>query len=144
MDRSADGLPGGGSGALYLLRLAWQAVRRDGRSAFEVRPLPHDSAGRPFAMGFLTHLLNPKIAVMYLSLLPQFIDPSAGSVLSQSLMLGATRILISVGVNALIAISAGSIAVFLAGRPFRRVVQRGVMATLLAGLAVRMATEARR
>lgn len=58
-------------GAAYLLYLAWQALRPGGRSAFEVRQLPHDSGARLFAMGFVTNLANPKIAVMYLSLLPQ-------------------------------------------------------------------------
>ena len=63
------------AGALYLLYLAWQALRPGGRSPFQVRDLPKDSPRRLFAMGFLTNLLNPKIAVMYLSLLPQFIAP---------------------------------------------------------------------
>lgn len=132
------------AGAVYLLYLAWQAVRPGGRSPFQVRDLPEDSPRKLFAMGFVTNLLNPKIAVMYLSLLPQFIDPERGSVLLQSLTLGVTQILISVTVNALIAIGAGSIAAFLATRPTWLVVQRWIMGTVLAGLAVRMATEARR
>ncbi len=131
-------------GAAYLLWLAWQALRPGGRSAFEVRALPTDPPGRLFAMGFVTNLLNPKIAVMYLSLLPQFIDPARGSVLGQSLVLGAIQILISLCVNAAIAVSAASIARFLTRRPGWATVQRWLMGTVLAGLAVRMATEARR
>ena len=132
------------AGALYLLTLAWQAVRPGGRSAFQVRQLPQDGPRRLFAMGLITNLLNPKAAVLYLSLLPQFIDPKIGHVLGQSLALGFTQIAISVSVNAMIALAAGSIALFLTRRPVWAVVQRWLMATVLAGLAVRMATEARR
>jgi threonine/homoserine/homoserine lactone efflux protein len=132
------------AGAAYLLWLAWQAVRPGARGAFEVRDLPPDSPRRLFAMGLVTNLLNPKIAVMYLSLLPQFVSPEQGSVLGQFLLLGATQIAVSVSVNAAIVLTAGSVAVFLANRPGWATVQRWVMATVLGGLAVRMATEARR
>ncbi|HEV2900913.1 MAG TPA: LysE family translocator [Pseudaminobacter sp.] len=131
-------------GALYLLWLAWQAVRPGGRSPFQVRQLPKDSAWKLFMMGVMTNLLNPKVAVMYLSLLPQFISPEHGSVLTQLLALGGVQITISVTVNSIIAVMAGSIAAFLAGRPLWLVVQRWLMGTVLAGLALRMATEAQR
>lgn len=130
------------AGALYLGWLAWQALRPGGRSAFEVRALPRDSVRRLFTMGLLTNLLNPKIAVLYLSLLPQFIDPGGG-VFLQSLVLGGVQIAISVSVNALVAVSAGSIATLLAARPRWLLVQRWLMGTVLAGLALRMATQAR-
>lgn len=132
------------SGALYLLYLAWQAVKPGGRSPFQVRDLPPDSPKQLVVMGFLTNLLNPKAAVLYLSLLPQFISPERGNVLGQSLALGFTQIAVSVSVNAVIATMAGTIAGFLAGRPMWLTVQRWLMGTVLAGLAVRMATEARR
>lgn len=132
------------AGALYLCWLAWQALRPGGRSPFQVRDLPIDSPRKLFVMGFITSLLNPKVAILYVSLLPQFIDPSRGSVLLQSLSLGSAQIVISVTVNGLIALSAGAIALFLAGRPFWMVAQRWLMGTVLAGLAVRMVTEAQR
>jgi threonine/homoserine/homoserine lactone efflux protein len=131
-------------GALYLLYLAWQAVKPGGRSPFQVRDLPHDSPRKLFTMGFVTNLANPKIAVMYLSLLPQFISPGHGSVLLQSLALGCVQIVVSVTVNAIIASMAGSIAGFLAGRPVWLRVQRWLMGTVLAGLAVRIALDSRR
>ncbi|HWU63967.1 MAG TPA: LysE family translocator [Ensifer sp.] len=132
------------TGALYLLWLAWQAIRPGGTSPFQVKDLPKDSPRKLFLMGFLTNLLNPKVAVMYLSLLPQFIHPENGSVLAQSLALGGMQIAISVTGNATIAISAGSISLFLARRPSFALIQRWIMGTVLATLAVRMATEARR
>lgn len=51
--------------------------------------------------------------------------------------------MVSVSVNALIAIAAGTIAVFLTCRPTWIVVQRWLMGTVLAGLALKMVTEAR-
>jgi threonine/homoserine/homoserine lactone efflux protein len=59
-------------------------------------------------------------------------------------VLGFTQIVISVSVNALIAVMAGSIAVFLASRPGWQIVPRWMMVAVLAGLAVRMAVERRR
>jgi threonine/homoserine/homoserine lactone efflux protein len=132
------------AGAAYLLFLAWQSVRPGGRSLFEARSLPPDGPGRLFAMGFLTNLLNPKIAVMYLSLLPQFIEPAAGGVLTQSLALGLVQIAVSLAVNAGIVLAAGSVAAFLKGKPLWLRAQRWFMGTVLAGLALRAATDARR
>jgi len=131
-------------GALYLGWLAWQAIRPGGAAPFQVRELPRDPPARLMAMGFLTNLLNPKAAMLYLSLLPQFIDPHRGAVLGQSLALGGSQIVISLTINGLICLAAGSIATFLSGRPMWVLVQRWLMATVLGGLAVRMATEARR
>jgi threonine/homoserine/homoserine lactone efflux protein len=132
------------AGAAYLLYLAWGALKPGGRSPFQVRDLPVDSNRRLFAMGFLTNLLNPKAAMLYLSLLPQFIDPARGNVLTQSLALGCLQIIISLSLNALIASAAGTIATFLGSRPAWMVVQRYVMGTALAGLGLRMAFESRR
>jgi threonine/homoserine/homoserine lactone efflux protein len=131
------------AGAAYLLWLAWQAVKPGGRSPFQVRKLKVDGPHKLFAMGLLTNLLNPKIAMLYLALLPQFIDPAAGSVLTQSIALGSIQIVISVGVNAIIALAAGSIALFLGTRPTWLLIQRWLMGTVLAGLASRMALEKR-
>lgn len=132
------------AGAAYLLWLAWQAVRPNGRSPFQVRELAIDTPRKLFAMGLFTNLLNPKAAMLYLALLPQFIDPVQGSVLTQSMALGFAQIAISVSVNAVIALAAGSIALFLGTRPTWLLVQRWLMGTVLAGLAVRMALETRR
>jgi threonine/homoserine/homoserine lactone efflux protein len=130
-------------GAAYLLWLAWQAVKPNGRSPFQVRELKIDGPRKLFAMGFVTNLLNPKIAMLYLALLPQFIDPAQGSVLAQSLVLGSIQTVISVSVNGIIALTAGSIALFLGARPSWLLVQRYLMGTVLAGLAVKIAFEAK-
>src|SRR6195952_5576073 len=132
------------SGAAYLSWLAWQAVKPNGRSPFQVRGLKVDGPRKLFAMGFVTNLLNPKIAMLYLALLPHFIDPAVGSVLTQSLVLGTIQTVVSVAINAVIALTAGSIAMFLGTRPTWLLVQRWLMGTVLAGLAVRLALETRK
>jgi threonine/homoserine/homoserine lactone efflux protein len=89
-------------------------------------------------MGFLTNLLNPKIAILYVSLLPQFVDPDRGSVAAQSLVLGSIQIAIALTVNALIVIGAGGLASVLARRPSWARIQRYAMGTVLGAFAVRM------
>ncbi len=129
------------AGAAYLLWLAWNAVKPGGTSAFEPRELAVEPPRKLFAMGLFTCLLNPKIAILYLSLLPQFIDPSMGHVLLQSLALGSVQIAIGTLVNGLIAVSAGTLAAFLARRPLWLRVQRYLMGTVLAGIAVHLISD---
>ncbi len=132
------------AGAAYLLYLAWNAVKPGARSLLEPRTdLSIDGPVRLFAMGFLTNLLNPKIAVLYLSLLPQFIDPASGHVLAQSITLGLTQIAVSVTVNFLIVLAAGSVATWFARRPTWLKLQRWLMASVLGAFAVRLALERR-
>jgi threonine/homoserine/homoserine lactone efflux protein len=132
------------AGALYLLWLAWQAVKPGARSPFEPQQLPPDSSRRLITMGFLTSALNPKIAVFYLSVFPQFINPEHGSVFSQSFILGLTQISVSFCVNLLIALFAAGIASWFVNNPTWLAAQRYVMGGVLAALAVRLMLEQRR
>ncbi len=129
------------AGACYLGWLAFKALRPGGTSPFAPVDLPPDSAGRLFTMGLMTNLLNPKIAVMYLSLIPQFERPAAGHLVVQGFALGAVQIVVALTVNLCIVLAAGTIARFLAGRPTWLCLQRYLMGTVLGGLAVKLATD---
>ncbi|HET8727226.1 MAG TPA: LysE family translocator [Alphaproteobacteria bacterium] len=132
------------AGAAYLLYLAWTAIRPGARSVLEPRTdLAFDPPRRLFAMGFVTNLLNPKVAVLYLSLLPQFVDPSRGHILLQSITLGLTQIAVSFTVNFGIILAVGSVAAWFRTRPSWLKAQRWTMASVLAALAVRLAVEQR-
>lgn len=127
------------AGSAYLLFLAWQALRPGGIALFETRALPHDPPAKLFRMGLLTNLLNPKAAIMYLALIPQFIVPGRGHLLAQGFALGGIQIAVSAAVNATIVASASGIAAFLGRRPTWLRWQRLVTGTLLAAIAIHLA-----
>ncbi|MFE1785610.1 LysE family translocator [Streptomyces sp. NPDC059506] len=129
------------AGAAYLGYLAWNALRPGGPSVFAPRDVPHDTPRRLFTTGLTTNLLNPKIAVMYLSLIPQFVDPGAGHVLLQGLVLGSVQIAVALTVNLALVLAAGTVSVFLARRPSWLRVQRFLMGTALGALAVSLAVD---
>lgn len=128
------------TGAAYLLYLAYKAVKSGGKNIFEIDPnTKKDSTFRLFNMGFFTNVLNPKIAVFYLSFFPQFIKPQYGPVYIQTLQLGITQIIISFTVNFLIVLFAAKMAAFFLTKPKWIKFQKWFMAGVLSGLALKMA-----
>ncbi|PZS31884.1 MAG: lysine transporter LysE [Pseudonocardiales bacterium] len=130
------------AGAGYLLWLAWRALRPGGSGVFEARPLARDSRWRLFRMGLVTNLLNPKAAIMYLALIPQFIRPHTSDIVLQGFLLGGVQITVSMLVNAVLVLLAGAIAGFLASRPRWTAWQRRVTGILLGAIGVKLAIEA--
>lgn len=131
------------AGAIYLLWLAWQAVRPGSRSPFEARNLQAESPRKLFTMGLLTSILNPKVAIFYLSVLPQFISPEAGSVFTQSLLLGSTQVCIGSTVNLLVTLSAAGIAGWFSRNRIWLSVQRYFMGLVLGTLAIKLLVQQR-
>lgn len=127
-------------GVFYLLYLAYQAIRPNSKSIFETRnDLPIDNNSRLFTIGFLTNVLNPKVAVFYLSFFPQFIKPEYGSIMLQSIQLGITQVTVSFSINLIIVLSASKVAVFFAQNLIWVKVQKWFMASVLTALAIKMA-----
>ncbi|WP_441246777.1 LysE family translocator [Kitasatospora sp. McL0602] len=129
------------AGAAYLLWLAWKAVRPGGRSAFTPTELDQDGPRKLFLMGLLTCLLNPKVAILYISLIPQFVDPARGHVGLQGLALGLTQIAVGVAGNSFFILTAGSVSGFFTRHPLWQRLHRYAMGTALAGFAVRIAVD---
>lgn len=95
---------------------------------------------RSFAQGVVVNLLNPKVALFFLSYLPQFIDPDNGAAWSQALVLGSVFVLIGCVTDGTYALTASALRTrLLSGRtlPF---VQRYVAGTVFIGLGVVAAT----
>ncbi|WP_335956220.1 LysE family translocator [Acinetobacter guillouiae] len=131
------------AGALYLIYLGWKAIRSP-HSPFEIASHQSYSNSKLFLMGFLTNLLNPKIAMMYLALLPQFIKPHQGDVLVQTLSLGFVQIVISLLINMLFIFTASSFTQFLNRHVLWIKVQKWFMGTVFFGLATQIMLSSKR
>lgn len=126
-------------GVVYLLYLAFQAIKPNSKGIFETSGnLSIDKPGKLFRIGFLTNVLNPKVAVFYLSFFPQFIKPEYGSVFIQSIQLGITQIIISFSVNFIIVLTASKVSVFFSNNPVWVKIQKWFMAGVLTTLAIKM------
>jgi threonine/homoserine/homoserine lactone efflux protein len=129
-------------GVCYLVILAFQAVNPNNQGIFEARTdLKEDKSTKLFSMGFLTSVLNPKIAVFYLSFFPQFLKPEYGNIFYQSLQLGLTQMCVSFSVNFLIVLSAARMSIWFSQNPLWVKIQKWFMASVLSGLALRMALD---
>lgn len=131
------------AGAIYLIYLAWKAIRSP-HSPFELTHVQAYSNSKLFLMGFLTNLLNPKIAMMYLALLPQFIKPDSDAVLLQTLTLGIVQIIISLLVNSFFIITASSFTQYLNRHALWLKLQKWFMGTIFFGLATQILLSARK
>jgi threonine/homoserine/homoserine lactone efflux protein len=132
------------AGAGYLLWLAWTAIRQRGAGIFESASLPEESPARLFRVGLVTSILNPKLALFYLALLPQFVEPSRGSVFAQSMVLGLIQIVIGVVSDLAFVLAAARIAGWLARRPVWSAIQRWILGGVFAAIALRLALEERK
>ncbi len=112
-------------GALYLVYLGLKTAPTAKRAAFRD--------------GFVTMVLNPKVALYFLAFLPQFVDPTKGAA-GQLLLLGSAQVVIEVSVLLALAYLAGRLGGLLRERPaFQRVqkyVSGGVYLLLGSALAL--------
>jgi len=123
------------AGAAYLIFLGVQRWRDAGAS---ITPEPA-RLGRVFAQGFVTQLLNPKVAVFFVAFLPQFLNP-AQPIGPQVAVLGAIYVGIAIAVDASYVMSAAALSKRLpqsaaARRRTGRVAAAGYLALGLAAAA---------
>ena len=76
------------AGVTYLLYLAWQAVRSDG--ALSIQPnKSRDADWRIARRGALINILNPKLSIFFLALMPPFLSGNAATATSEMVAMGA-------------------------------------------------------
>jgi threonine/homoserine/homoserine lactone efflux protein len=93
-------------GAAYLVYLGIRKLRE--RDEDPDRPSGGRSRPRLFWEGVLVQILNPKTAVFFLAYLPQFVDPTRGSVALQVVVLGLCFTALAVLSDGVYALAAGT------------------------------------
>jgi len=125
-------------GAAYLVYLGVGLLRQ--RSApLANAVLPRLSLSRVYWQGVLTEILNPKVALFFLSFLPQFVDPARGSVAGQTLFFGLLFHVTGVPINMLVAVAGSAIAASFSRNPLVERIRNWLSGIVLIGLGVRLA-----
>ena len=126
-------------GAAYLLYIGVRALLS--KSA-----LPGDEPGAPgghwsaFRQGVLTNLLNPKVALFFLALLPQFIESGSSHKVSAFLALGLSFVVLGLAWCMALAVAAAKLRSAFLRRPSLAGVLNKVAGALFIGLGLRLAT----
>lgn len=123
-------------GAAYLVYLGirhFMALRQGRAELTRSAARPHR---RIFLESALVEILNPKTALFFLALLPQFVDPSAGPAALQMLVLGLIVTLTAIPCDLAVAFASGRAARAIGGAPWVQQVQHAVSGTILVGLGI--------
>lgn len=129
------------AGAIYLVFVGVRTLL--------TKPTPPDSRSasstsrKAFRQGIVVNTLNPKVALFFLSYLPQFIDPDRGSPALQSFVLGSIFVVLGCCSDATYAITASALRDKLLSGPALPFVQRYVAGSVFVALGV-VASTARR
>jgi threonine/homoserine/homoserine lactone efflux protein len=122
-------------GVVYLLWLAWEAWANEAETAPEKAGDPDVGPGQAFRRGLITNLLNPKAAVFYVAVLPDFIQVGKGSIVTQTLGLSALYVGIATLAHLVIVMLASRLQNVVQTPDKRRSIRR-VLAVALAAIAV--------
>jgi threonine/homoserine/homoserine lactone efflux protein len=122
-------------GVAYLLWLAWEAWASEAETSPQHADDPNARPWIAFRRGLITNLLNPKAAVFYIAVLPDFVQLGKGSVAAQTLMLSAIYVGIATAIHLVIVCLAGRLQGVIATPDKRRTIRR-ILALLLAAIAI--------
>ena len=104
------------AGAAYLLYLAWQSFRAK-NDAFTLEHQNIHTLGLLYRKGILMNILNPKVSLFFLALLPQFVNPLLGHVALQMLILGMVFLVQALILFSLVSVFAGKVREIIIGKP---------------------------
>ncbi len=120
-------------GAAYLVYLGVQAIRHrhDHVAGTVTGPT---SSGRLLWQGFIVGITNPKTLAFFVAVLPQFVDPAAGPVWAQLLLLGLTFAALALACDSVWAMAAGTARGWFARSPRRISTLSGTGGVMMIGL----------
>jgi len=124
-------------GAMYLLYLAWHAFRTGATKVDESSDLRMTSRSL-YYRGVIMNITNPKVAIFFLAFLPQFTDPTKGSITIQMMMLGGIFIIATLLIFSTIAWSASFLGEWLKKSKKAHLLINRVAGVVFIGLAVRL------
>lgn len=131
-------------GAAYLLWLGWQALRGSGGLQLADHAASRISLWAVLRQGFLCNVLNPKVALFFLALFPQFMEPNPDTALAQAIVLASVLNVAGSLVLVPVALLAGRFGDWLRRRPGFLKWQNRLLGLVFAGFALRLAFDARK
>ena len=129
------------AGAAYLLWIAIGMVRHPPHLSASVAG---DGVHKAFWQGVLTDVLNPKVAIFFIAFLPQFVVQGTGPAWLQILLLGIAFVISGTTVNCMVALGSGKLASRLRRNPAIGKILGWISASVMLGLALRLAWQGRR
>ena len=121
-------------GAAYLIYLGIRYLTTRPEAADAGTVAPGMSRGRILRESMLVEITNPKTALFYLALLPQFVAPEAGPVAPQLLLLGLIATFSAIPCDVTVAVASGRAARWLARNERAQVLQQRISGGILLGL----------
>lgn len=131
-------------GAAYLVWLGvrtFQSARRDAVMALNGGSAPPVGSRQAFREGVVVEALNPKTAAFFLAFIPQFVDPAAGQVALQFVVLGFVSVTLNTLADIVVAFAASSVRDGAAARPnlIRRLREASGAAMVALGMGLALA-----
>lgn len=131
-------------GAAYLIYLGAKSVLSKKHSVAIDTKLKKLSYRKIFWQGFITNVLNPKVALFFLAFLPQFINIHKGNTSLQILFLGTWFDVVGTLVNVVVAVLFGKIGAWLSKSPKFIQWQERITGTILIALGIKVALSSKK
>lgn len=126
------------AGALYLLYLGLQTIRRKEEFDLQMDDTDDTDTGATYRRGVVINTLNPKVAIFFLAFLPQFVTPGSGAWLNM-MVLGILYAVLTVFYLGILALSSSRLKAILTSRPRVTDVIRWAAGSIIIGFGVKLA-----